>query len=126
MVITKASTLVLNPIDLGGIAVAVIAAGGAYASQRAAARASNQNTAVTSRLDAEKEAYERARQFDIDTINRQQEEIKQLRERLAVAEDKLRTLETHQRSSQTPISLLGLEGLLRDRAQEESSTDQEQ
>jgi len=69
-------------------------------------------------MDAEKEAYERARQFDIETIQRQQDEINKLRERLAVAESKVQKLEEH-----TPISLLGLEGLLRDR--EEDPTDKE-
>lgn len=110
------------PTEVVTITVAAIAAGGAWAAQRAASKA----TVVSTRMDAEKEAYERARQFDLDTINRQQEEIKVLRERLAITEDKLRTLLEHERSSRTPISLLGLEGLLREREAEKPSTDQEQ
>lgn len=102
------------PTEALSLGVAGIAALGAWASQRAASKAST----VSTRMDAEKEAYERARQFDIETIQRQQEEIKQLRERLAVAESKVQKLEEH-----TPISLLGLEGLLRER-EEENPTDQ--
>lgn len=71
--------MAITPVDIGSIAVAAIAAGGAWASQRAASKASVFNTTVTSRLDAEKEAYERARQFDIDTINHQQAELTSLR-----------------------------------------------
>lgn len=107
------------PTEALSLGVAGIAALGAWASQRAASKA----TTVSTRMDAEKEAYERARQFDIETIQRQQEEIKQLRERLAVTEDKLSTLIEHQKASKTPISLLGLEGLLRER-EEEDPTDQ--
>lgn len=61
------------------ITVAVIAAASAYASQRAASRASTMNTKTVSRVDMEKEAYERARKFDIETIKRQDEEILELR-----------------------------------------------
>lgn len=62
------------------ILVAVIAALSAYASQRAAAKASNLNTTTTSRVDMEKEAYDRARKFDIETIERQDAEIAELRQ----------------------------------------------
>lgn len=99
------------PTEAISLGVACIAAIGAWAAQRASSKAST----VSARMDAEKEAYERARQFDLDTIQRQQEEIKVLRERLAVAESKVQKLEEH-----TPISLLGLEGLLRERASEEN------
>ena len=61
------------------ILVAVIAALSAYASQRAAAKATTLNTSTTSRVDMEKEAYDRARKFDIETIERQDAEIAELR-----------------------------------------------
>lgn len=61
------------------ILVAAIAALSAYASQRAAAKATNLNTTTTSRVDMEKEAYDRARKFDIETIERQDAEIAELR-----------------------------------------------
>lgn len=105
------------PTEIVSIAVAAIAAGGAWASQRASSKAAT----VSTRMDAEKEAYERARAFDLQTIERQQEEIKVLRERLAIAESKLDKMEEH-----NPISLLGLEGLLRDRIKDEQPTDPEQ
>lgn len=61
------------------IIVACVAAASAYASQRAAAKASMLNTTTTSRVDMEREAYERARAFDTETITRQDREIVELR-----------------------------------------------
>ena len=61
------------------IIVAVVASGSAYASQRAASRASTMNINTTSRVDMEKDAYERARKFDLETIARQDAEIDALR-----------------------------------------------
>jgi hypothetical protein len=69
----------MDPINVGSIIVAVIAAAAAYASQRAAARASTLNTTATSRVEMEKDAYNRARAFDTETIRRQDEEISELR-----------------------------------------------
>lgn len=69
----------LSAIDIGGIIVALVAAIGAWLSQRAASKATFTNNTVTSRLDAEKEAYERAREFDTETIRRQTDEIARLR-----------------------------------------------
>ena len=66
-------------VDFGAIAVAGIAAGSAYLSNRSANKATTTNTVVGSRLDAEKEAYERARKFDLETIQRQDAEIRELR-----------------------------------------------
>lgn len=65
--------------DFATMAVALIAAISAYASQRAAARASIVNTATSSRDDREREAYERARKYDVETIERQDEEISELK-----------------------------------------------
>lgn len=65
--------------DMITLAVAVIAALSAWASQRSASRASSLNVATTSRVDMEKEAYDRARKFDIETIERQDAEIAELR-----------------------------------------------
>ena len=71
---------------IGAIVVALIAALGGWASQRAASRASRINTSVSGRLEAEQGAYERARAFDVETIERQNVEIATLR----VLVDKLR------------------------------------
>ena len=65
---------------LASIVVAGIAASSAYASQRSAARATTVNTDKTTRSDMEKEAYERARAFDTETIRRQDTEIGELRQ----------------------------------------------
>lgn len=104
----------LNAIDIGGILVAIIAALGAWLSQRAASRATFTNTTVASRLDAEKEAYNRARAFDLQTIERQDSELtelrkdnKQLYERVAVLQERIARLE-----STRPISLTHLEELI--------------
>lgn len=105
----------MHLVDIGGIIVAVVAALGAWAAQRASSKASTVNTTVASRLDAEKEAYERARQFDIDTINRQAQDIKDLREQLAQTRERLAVLE-----STKPISL---ERLLGERLKEPDGND---
>lgn len=67
-------------IDLGAIIVALIAAFGAWAAQRSASKTSKFNTTFSGRLDAERGAYERARAFDIETIERQEAEIRELRD----------------------------------------------
>lgn len=103
----------MNLLDIGSIIIAVIAALGAWASQRAAANASK----VGSRMDAEKEAYERARKFDMDTIKRQDEEIKELRDELDRLKQRLQLIE-----ERTPISMMGLEGILRDRIEGTDTT----
>lgn len=64
---------------VASIVVATVAASSAYASQRSAAGATTKNTTVTSRTDMEKEAYERARAFDTETIKRQDTDIIELR-----------------------------------------------
>lgn len=61
------------------VSVALIAALAAWASQRSAAKASTLNTLTVTAVDREKEAYERARAFDTETIRRQDEEIAELR-----------------------------------------------
>lgn len=70
----------MDLIDFGSILVALIAALGAWAAQRSASRTAQINTSVSGRLEAEREAYQRARAFDIQTIERQNEEIKELHE----------------------------------------------
>jgi len=78
-------------LDIGGILIAVIAALGAWAAARSAARADAvQKKAVakieadkkinSDKIDAERGAYERARAFDVETIGRQENELRSLRE----------------------------------------------
>lgn len=83
----------MEAVEIGSILVALIAALGAWAAQRSAARASTINTNVSGRLEAERGAYERARDFDIETIERQQEEMALMRVvevELRAANDELR------------------------------------
>lgn len=67
----------MDPFNVGSIIVALVAAIAAYASQRAASRASTMNTNSTSRVDMEKDAYIRARAFDIETIASQNRELEE-------------------------------------------------
>lgn len=69
----------MDASNAASIVVAIVAALAAWAAQRSAAKASMTNTNTTSRTDMEKEAYDRARAFDTETIKRQDEEIKELR-----------------------------------------------
>lgn len=70
----------MSAAEIASILVAVVAALGAWAAQRTASKTAKINTQVSGRLEAERGAYERARKFDTETIKRQDEEIKQLRE----------------------------------------------
>lgn len=64
-------------ISLG---VALIAGVFAFLSQRSASKASRVNTQTVTAVDREKEAYERARAFDTETIERLDREADRLRE----------------------------------------------
>lgn len=97
-------------VSMASILVAIIAAFSAIASQRAAAKASVLNTQTTSRVDMEREAYERARNFDTETIRRQDEELEELRKRVRELENhntELRqeneTLERHVQSLERKV-----------------------
>lgn len=72
------------------VIVAIVAAGSAYASQRAASRASTLNTQTSSRVEMEREAYDRARAFDTETIKRQDAEIEELRAEILELRGELR------------------------------------
>lgn len=108
----------MDAIDIGGILVAIIAALGAWAAQRSAAKAAS----AGSRLDAEKEAYERARKMDVETIQRQSAEILELRKMLAAANDEIRRLKL--RMTKLEDISPELEELLRQRLEEASHDDQ--
>ena len=69
----------MDVVPFVSIAVALIAMASGYAAQRTAARASTRNVDVTSRVDMEKEAYMRARALDIETIQRQDADLDELR-----------------------------------------------
>lgn len=65
---------------IASVLVAFVAAVAAWASARAAARAQNHDTDVSTEAKRLEQAYERARAFDIQTIQRQDTEIEELRE----------------------------------------------
>lgn len=81
------------------LAVAVVAGLFALASQRSAAKASKTNTQTVTAVDREKEAYERARAFDTETIRRQDEEIAELREDNRKLHDRVTSAEKEAREA---------------------------
>lgn len=79
--------------SLASVLVAAIAAAAAFASQRAAANASVKNAATTSRVDIEKEAFERAKNYYAGALDRQDREIEGLHADVDRLEHKVRELE---------------------------------
>jgi TolA-binding protein len=63
----------------GSVVISLIAALSGRASSKAASRASITNTSTSSRVEMEKEAYERARKLDTETIQRQDDEMDEMR-----------------------------------------------
>lgn len=59
-----------------GVLISLITAMGALASSRASTKASTANA----KTEAEKEAYDRARKMDVETIGRQDAELEEIRE----------------------------------------------
>lgn len=84
----------MNAVNIATIVVALIAALGAFASQRASSKATIQNTQTGGRVDMEKEAYERARGFDTETISRQDKELQELRTSHEACDQKVEDLKT--------------------------------
>lgn len=60
------------------IFIALIAALGSWASHRATAKANSDNAKASNRVEMEKEAYDRARKLDVETIERQVGEMAEL------------------------------------------------
>lgn len=67
-------------LPLASVFAASVAALSAYASSRAAASSTTKNTTTTVEAKRLEQAYERARKFDIETIQRQDTEIETLRD----------------------------------------------
>ena len=70
----------MNAIDISAIIIAIIALASSWVTARTSSKATTINNETNARVEMEKEAYNRARDFDINTIQRQNEEIKKLRE----------------------------------------------
>jgi peptidoglycan hydrolase CwlO-like protein len=77
---------------IASILVCLFTVGGAYATNRASTKASRINTDTTSRVDMEKDAYIRARAFDVSTIERQDEELAELRAKNKALEAEVKLL----------------------------------
>lgn len=75
------------------VIAAVIAALAAIATQRSAAAAAVRNQSVSSRTDIEKEAFERAKGFYTDTIDRQDANIHELEDDVTSLKGRVRALE---------------------------------
>lgn len=89
-------------VALATVISAVVAALSAYLTQRASTKAQVITTATASRSDLEREAFERAKDFYTDTIDRQATEIhEQAAELVGLAErvEKLEALAGRQRQS---------------------------
>lgn len=69
----------MDSTNIAGLVVSVIATFVGYMSARSASKATTRNTELTARFSMEDKAYERARKFDTDTIERQDKEIEELR-----------------------------------------------
>lgn len=110
---------------IASIFVAVVAAFGAWASQRAAARASQLNTSTTAKVEAEKGAYERARAFDTETIRRQDAEIDELRAQIHRQDSELEDLRARNREQATRIFRLETGRMLPDIAKQEKEKDEQ-
>lgn len=91
---------------LASIIVAVVAALAAYASSKSAAKASTINSELEKRATALDEAYERAKQFDVDTIKRLKEDNKELREKDALRDTEMSTMRVERRADKAEIRRL--------------------
>lgn len=67
-----------DPVIVSGIVAAIISSLAGYLIQRTSAKASTTNASIASRTDIEREAFERAKGYYTDTIDRQQAEITEL------------------------------------------------
>lgn len=90
--------------SLASVLVALVAAGSAVASQRAAANASVRNTSTTSRTEIEKDAYARAEQLLDRQFKRQEEEIKGLQADVDRLNHRVRELEVEREEDRTKLA----------------------
>lgn len=90
----------MNAIDISAIIIAIIALGSSWVTARTSSKATTINNETNARVEMEKEAYNRARDFDINTIERQNEQIeklqrenRELKETVRVLTERLNRLE---------------------------------
>jgi hypothetical protein len=83
-----------NGIGIASIIISVIGALGVWLSARESRKATTTNTTASGRVEMEKEAYERARALDVQTIERQERRILELEEEAREAEIEFKQLHT--------------------------------
>lgn len=88
------------------ILVAVISSLAAYASSKSASKASTINAELEKRASALDEAYERAKKFDVDTIERLEKDNKELREKDRLRDEEMSTMRVERRADKAEIRQL--------------------
>jgi TolA-binding protein len=99
----------VDTVNISGIIVALIGIISAWLAARAAQKAAKSSADASmsnERVKAETEAYQRARKMDTDTIARQDEELKELREEIASVRTKNRELERQNELLRLRVSAL--------------------
>lgn len=102
----------IDPLNLGAILIALIAALGAWLTHRQTAKA----TIVSAKSAAEMEAYGRAVNMDRETIKRQDGEIEKLREENDKLKKRVKTLEDdydklHSEHRKLRLRMTAIEGI---------------
>ena len=82
----------MNAIDISAVIIAVIALGSSWVTARTSSKATTINNETNARVEMEKEAYARAREFDVNTIERQNEQIENLQRENRELKETIRVL----------------------------------
>jgi hypothetical protein len=72
--------MLMEKLGIASVIISAITALGVWLSARESRKATTTNTTSSSRVEMEKEAYERARALDVQTIERQERRINELEE----------------------------------------------
>lgn len=97
----------MDAINIISLAIpSAIAALGAWAASRASAKAAAKNSQTTSRTEMEKEAYDRARKYDTETIARQDAEIAEVREQNQFLNNDIKLLTSENRELREEVAML--------------------
>src|SRR5690349_13999320 len=84
--------MLMEKLGIASIIISLIAALGGWAAARESRKATTTNTVTSGRVEMEKEAYERARALDTETIRRQEEKIDKLEEEAEEADRDIQQL----------------------------------
>lgn len=89
---------------LSGAIVSIFVALVGYATARSANKANSTNVVTSSRVEMEKEAYERARAFDTATITRQDHELEELQGKYSALLEQYDTVQVQNRQLNEDMS----------------------